>query len=155
MTCSKTQNRDLFNAVLGGLGQFGIITRARIPLSPAPEKVKWIRLMYTDIVAFTRDQERLISVNERERLSGFLKYLEGSLLIEQGLIDSWRSSSFFSKNDIERIAQLTAKHRLTALYYLEVVVGYDDNIAAEVDQVINCKRITLIRILKVASLCVF
>ncbi|KAJ3701397.1 hypothetical protein LUZ61_005102 [Rhynchospora tenuis] len=134
VTCSKSHNQDLFNAVLGGLGQFGIITRARVPLSPTPEKVKWIRLIYTNIVAFTRDQERLISVDENERLFGFMKYLEGSLLMEQGLIGSWRSSSFFPKNDMERMAQLTAKHRLTALYYLEVVVAYDEDIAAEVDQ---------------------
>ncbi|PNX86270.1 cytokinin oxidase/dehydrogenase-like protein, partial [Trifolium pratense] len=30
MTCSEERNSDLFHAVLGGLGQFGIITRARI-----------------------------------------------------------------------------------------------------------------------------
>jgi cytokinin dehydrogenase len=30
--CSPTSHADLFFAVLGGLGQFGVITRARIPL---------------------------------------------------------------------------------------------------------------------------
>lgn len=39
MTCSKEQNPELFHAVLGGLGQFGIITRARISLEPAPQRV--------------------------------------------------------------------------------------------------------------------
>lgn len=39
ITCSEDQNTDLFNGVLGGLGQFGIITRARIALEPAPEMV--------------------------------------------------------------------------------------------------------------------
>ncbi|KAF5939038.1 hypothetical protein HYC85_023297 [Camellia sinensis] len=39
LTCSKEQNSELFHAVLGGLGQFGIITRARIALEPAPERV--------------------------------------------------------------------------------------------------------------------
>lgn len=39
ITCSKEQNADLFYGVLGGLGQFGIITRARIALQPAPKKV--------------------------------------------------------------------------------------------------------------------
>jgi FAD/FMN-containing dehydrogenase len=32
-------NSDLFYAALGGLGQFGIITRARIALEPAPKMV--------------------------------------------------------------------------------------------------------------------
>jgi cytokinin dehydrogenase len=39
MTCSEERNSDLFHAVLGGLGQFGIITRARIALQPAPQRV--------------------------------------------------------------------------------------------------------------------
>ncbi|GJM88420.1 hypothetical protein PR202_ga04479 [Eleusine coracana subsp. coracana] len=37
ITCSPEQNSDLFHAVLGGLGQFGIITRARIALDRAPK----------------------------------------------------------------------------------------------------------------------
>ena len=40
VNCSEKQNSDLFYSVLGGLGQFGIITRARISLEPAPEMVK-------------------------------------------------------------------------------------------------------------------
>lgn len=38
-TCSQQDNAELFHAVLGGLGQFGIITRARIALQPAPHRV--------------------------------------------------------------------------------------------------------------------
>lgn len=37
--CSPKDNTDLFHGVLGGLGQFGIITSARIVLEPAHEKV--------------------------------------------------------------------------------------------------------------------
>lgn len=40
MTCSVDKNSELFYAVLGGLGQFGIITRARIALEPAPKRVR-------------------------------------------------------------------------------------------------------------------
>lgn len=39
MTCSANKNSDLFYGVLGGLGQFGIITRARIALETAPKRV--------------------------------------------------------------------------------------------------------------------
>ena len=38
--CSDDENSDLFHGVLGGLGQFGIITRARIALGPAPTMVR-------------------------------------------------------------------------------------------------------------------
>jgi cytokinin dehydrogenase len=37
--CSPSSHPDLFFAVLGGLGQFGVITRARIPLHRAPQAV--------------------------------------------------------------------------------------------------------------------
>ena len=39
VTCSQNNNSELFYGVLGGLGQFGVITRARIPLGPNFEKV--------------------------------------------------------------------------------------------------------------------
>lgn len=39
ITCSEEQNADLFHGVLGGLGQFGIITKARIALETAPKQV--------------------------------------------------------------------------------------------------------------------
>ncbi|KAK1258199.1 Cytokinin dehydrogenase 9 [Acorus gramineus] len=37
--CSSEENPDLFYGALGGLGQFGIITRARIDLEKAPKMV--------------------------------------------------------------------------------------------------------------------
>lgn len=40
MVCSEEKNADLFHGVLGGLGQFGVITRARISLEPAPKMVR-------------------------------------------------------------------------------------------------------------------
>lgn len=40
VTCSESRNPDLFFNVLGGLGQFGIITRARVLLQSAPDKVR-------------------------------------------------------------------------------------------------------------------
>lgn len=39
VVCSETENSELFFSVLGGLGQFGIITRARVLLENAPEMV--------------------------------------------------------------------------------------------------------------------
>lgn len=46
VTCSKDLNSELFFAVLGGLGQFGIINRARIVLAKAPTRVSTIRLIF-------------------------------------------------------------------------------------------------------------
>ncbi|MED6109262.1 Cytokinin dehydrogenase [Stylosanthes scabra] len=121
ITCSKQKNSELFHAVLGGLGQFGVITRARISLQPAPTRVKWIRLLYSDFSAFTKDQERLISINGWKQ-NKVLDYLEGTLLMHQGPINNWRSS-FFPLSDHLRIASLISKHNI--LYCLELSKNYD------------------------------
>ncbi|CAK9167060.1 unnamed protein product [Ilex paraguariensis] len=115
VTCSKQWNSELFFAVLGGLGQFGIITRARIVLDKAPNRVKWVRLLYSDFSTFTRDQEKLISTTA-------LEYLEGSLIMQQSPPNNWRSS-FFSLSDQSRIASLLSQHGI--IYCLEVVKYYE------------------------------
>ncbi|CAK8531951.1 unnamed protein product [Lathyrus sativus] len=117
VTCSKQKNSELFHGVLGGLGQFGIITKARIALEVAPKRVKWIRLLYSDFSVFTKDQESLIL-----RKNGKLDYLEGMVLMHQGPINNWRSS-FFPLTDHKRILSLVTQHRV--LYCLEIAKYYD------------------------------
>lgn len=75
MTCSRDKNSDLFFAALGGLGQFGVITRARLQLEPAPKRVRRVRLAYSDVARFTKDQEFLIS----NRVSVAFDYVEGQV----------------------------------------------------------------------------
>ncbi|XP_058727779.1 cytokinin dehydrogenase 3-like [Vicia villosa] len=117
VTCSKQKNSELFHGVLGGLGQFGIITKARIALEAAPKRVKWIRLLYSDFADFTKDQESLI-LSKKSRLD----YLEGMVLMHQGPINNWRSS-FFPLTDHHRILSLITQHRV--LYCLEIAKYYD------------------------------
>lgn len=59
--CSPSSHPDLFFAVLGGLGQFGVITRARIPLHRAPQAVRWTRVVYASIADYTADAEWLVT----------------------------------------------------------------------------------------------
>ncbi|XP_043705149.1 cytokinin dehydrogenase 3-like [Telopea speciosissima] len=72
VTCSKEKNSELFYGVLGGLGQFGIIIRARIILEIAPPMVKHVRLYYSDFSLFVRDQETLISMKEVDYVEGYI-----------------------------------------------------------------------------------
>ncbi|CAJ2671543.1 unnamed protein product [Trifolium pratense] len=96
ITCSENRNADLFHGVLGGLGQFGIITRARISLEPAPKMVKWIRVLYSDFSAFTRDQENLISLKDNT-----FDYVEGFVIINRtGILNGW-SLSFDPKDPLQ------------------------------------------------------
>ncbi|XP_059284197.1 cytokinin dehydrogenase 3-like isoform X1 [Lycium ferocissimum] len=124
VTCSEHTNSELFFAVLGGLGQFGIITRARIVLEKAPTRVKWIRVLYADFSKFTSDQEQLISIDGMD-------YVEGSLTMNQSPPNNWRSS-FFSHSNQSKILSLISKYGI--IYCLEMVKYYDDQSASTVDE---------------------
>ncbi|KAG6507370.1 cytokinin dehydrogenase 5-like [Zingiber officinale] len=125
VTCSNEENSELFNAVLGGLGQFGIITRARIALERAPQRARWIRVLYSDFAAFTRDQERLIAL-DGERFD----YVEGLVIVDEGLINNWRSSFFSPKNPV-KIGSVAGEQRV--LYCLEMAKYYHEEDGGEVD----------------------
>ncbi|KAF0917103.1 hypothetical protein E2562_016909 [Oryza meyeriana var. granulata] len=128
VTCSESNNPDLFFGTLGGLGQLGIITRARIALEPAPHRVRWIRALYSNFTEFTADQERLISLQHGGRR---FDYVEGFVVAAEGLINNWRSS-FFSPQNPVKLSSL--KHHSGVLYCLEVTKNYDDSTAGTVDQ---------------------
>ena len=58
MRCSASQNAALFRAVMGTHGKCGIITRARIPLEPAPDSVRLVQACYPDVSSMYTDFER-------------------------------------------------------------------------------------------------
>lgn len=122
LTCSEDANTELFHSVLGGLGQFGIITRARIALEPAPQRVRWIRVLYSDFSAFTRDQEFLISLHGKPASERF-DYVEGFVIVEEGLINNWRSS-FFSPSNPITFSSLKADGGV--IYCLEITKNYHE-----------------------------
>ncbi|MBA0697199.1 hypothetical protein Goari_003691 [Gossypium aridum] len=128
VNCSEKQNSDLFYSVLGGLGQFGIITRARISLEPAPEMVKWIRMVYTDFATFTRDQEKLISGQST------FNYVEGFVIINRtGLLNNWRSS--FNPQDPLQASQFKSDGR--TLFCLELAKYFNHEDMVLVNQEIK------------------
>ncbi|PNT66185.1 cytokinin dehydrogenase 7 [Brachypodium distachyon] len=123
VTCSRDKSPDLFFAVLGGLGQFGVITRARIVLEPAAKRARWVRLAYTDVTTFTRDQELLISKKASE--AGF-DYVEGQVQLNRTLLEGPESTPFFSSADISRLAGLVSRSGSGAIYFIEAAMYYDE-----------------------------
>ncbi len=69
--CSPTHNRDLFDAVRATHGQFALITRARIPLEPAPESVRMVQAAYGSVSALLGDMDRLAGSLETDLIHGF------------------------------------------------------------------------------------
>ncbi|TDC43490.1 FAD-binding protein [Micromonospora sp. KC213] len=55
VTCSRSNNPDLFEAVLIGGGQYGIIVRAGVKLIPAKTTARSLEFTYTDRATFLRD----------------------------------------------------------------------------------------------------
>jgi cytokinin dehydrogenase len=66
--CSPAEHRELFEAVLGGVGQFGVITRATTELVPAPSRVRTYWIHYLDNAAFFRDLRTLLDRGEFDDL---------------------------------------------------------------------------------------
>ncbi|KAJ9184927.1 hypothetical protein P3X46_004612 [Hevea brasiliensis] len=128
ITCSEQQNADLFYGVLGGLGQFGIITRARISLEQAPKKVKWIRVLYSEFSKFSRDQEHLMSSENS------FDYIEGFVIINRtGLLNNWRSS--FSPKDPLQASQFISEGR--TFYCMEIAKYFNSDESDLVNQKIE------------------
>lgn len=64
LECSDTQRPQLFEAVLGGLGQCGLVTRAKIDLVPVPPNVRAFQLFYTDNAQYFSDLRILLNRGE-------------------------------------------------------------------------------------------
>jgi cytokinin dehydrogenase len=66
--CSKHKNRELFEGVLAGLGQCGIITRAVLDLVPAKKNARQYLLGYKDNATFFSDMRTLMQRGEFDDL---------------------------------------------------------------------------------------
>ena len=60
VTCSREQNRELFDVVRCGLGQFGIITRAKVRLRRCQPQVRKYYLLYDDLGALMEDVRKVM-----------------------------------------------------------------------------------------------
>jgi FAD/FMN-containing dehydrogenase len=71
VTCSATNNVALFDAARSGLGQFGLIVRARVRLIPAPPNARLYQAFYSSLPAFLSDLETLIDDGRFDTVQGF------------------------------------------------------------------------------------
>jgi cytokinin dehydrogenase len=72
VTCSETRERELFDMVLAGMGQCGIIVRARLKVVPAPEQIAARTLTYTSVDKFLADQRQIASEARFDVIEGAL-----------------------------------------------------------------------------------
>ncbi|MEJ2081922.1 MAG: FAD-binding protein [Acidobacteriota bacterium] len=69
--CSSTENSDLFKAVRAGLGQFGIITRAKLRLRPFSENVRTYYLLYDSAKSLLADQQQILHDQRFDFIEGW------------------------------------------------------------------------------------
>lgn len=70
VSCSATQNVALFDAVRAGLGQFGLIVRARVRLISAPPNARLYHALYSSLPDFLADLEKLIDDGRFDTVQG-------------------------------------------------------------------------------------
>jgi hypothetical protein len=79
VTCSPESESELFDMVLAGMGQCGIIVRAKLRLVSAPDNVRLHRLVYDDLDTFIADQMLLATDGRFDHQSGLaVRQNEGS-----------------------------------------------------------------------------
>jgi cytokinin dehydrogenase len=71
VVCTPDEHGFLFSSVLGGLGQFAIIVRARLRLRDVPAEVRVYSALYDALPAFLADQELLMDEQRFDYLEGF------------------------------------------------------------------------------------
>jgi FAD/FMN-containing dehydrogenase len=69
--CSPTRHRSLFDAARSGLGQFGVIVRARVRLVPVLPSTRYYQLPYDDLHVFLADLLALIRNGRFDTVQGF------------------------------------------------------------------------------------
>lgn len=71
VSCSATHNAALFDAARSGLGQFGLVVRARVRLIAAPPNARLYHAFYSSLPDFLSDLEKLIDGGRFDTVQGF------------------------------------------------------------------------------------
>jgi cytokinin dehydrogenase len=69
--CSRGENRELYDAVLGGLGRCGVIVSAELELRPARSRLRTHHLLYDDRSQWLADQRALARTDGLSSMEGF------------------------------------------------------------------------------------
>ena len=111
LTCSPRRNSELFHMTLAGLGQCGIIVRARLRLVRAPTFVLMHTLHYDDLGTFLTDQARLTGaatlgtlngqiVRDKDRRASFVLFAGSfSAQADEPMPTPWKSNLHYSSEE--------------------------------------------------------
>ena len=135
-TCSPMQKPDLFDAVRAGLGQYGIITRARILLSPMPQKMHVYQLFFTSLVKFSAAMQNITN-------QGYFECVHAFVIPNQEHAIKTRLATLATKADPQAVQSYCDALQTTAtkwLFFVELV-KYDEQNAQETAAQINALQV--------------
>jgi cytokinin dehydrogenase len=123
LTCSATDNADLFDAVRAGLGQVGVITRATLKLVDATESARRYLLIYGDLAAMLNDARLLSGGGEADRFEA----VQGAIMPspQGGLVYRLDLAKYFTGDEPDDDALLAglsddpAKRQITTMTYFD------------------------------------
>ncbi len=92
--CTKRKNRFLYDAVLAGIGQYGIIVRAKLELVPAEPRAIDHTLLYDDLSTFAADMRTLIEREEFDMVWG------QAMQDETGIVYQLLTTSFYTPPNV-------------------------------------------------------
>jgi cytokinin dehydrogenase len=109
MICSDERNSDLFNAVLAGMGQCGIIVKVVLALVPAPTHILFFVLSYVDLQTAIADLTFLVNDGRFNHLDGRTAARPGG-----GFIYNLETAAFYDAPKAPNEAQLLAGLKFTS-----------------------------------------
>lgn len=109
VTCSDERNSDLFNAVLAGMGQCGIIVKMVMALVSAPTHVLFFVLSYADLQTAIADQTFLVNDRRFNHLDGRTAARPGG-----GFTYNLEGGAFYDAPNTPSQSQLLAGLRFTS-----------------------------------------
>lgn len=99
--CSIDENRDLFEHVLGGYGQFGVITRVRHRLRPFKPHTRSFFLYYDELEALLTDQRLLLEDGRFGWIDGLITPCYHGQRMVKGRPDRFHTFSYTMKVTVE------------------------------------------------------
>jgi len=123
LTCSATENADLFDAVRAGFGQVAVITRATLKLIDATESARRYLLFYPDLATMLGDARLLGGGSGADRFEA----VQGALMPspDGGLAFRLDLAKYFTGDEPDDDALLAglsddpAKRQITTLTYFD------------------------------------
>jgi cytokinin dehydrogenase len=131
-TCSPDQNRELFETILCGLGQCGLIARATLGLRSAPTKVRRYKLRYNRLSHLMEDQARLVEETRFDYVEGQIYASESGgfgYLLEACIFLDQEANSVDDSEMIDDLEHNRSLSEIADLSYVEFAERLDPSIS--------------------------